>query len=401
MFQSGWSLLGSSGLEGAGDLHRGVAIVFVSGLACSFFIGRDSLRAGEIRWDLVTGLTSSAFVFNLLGVAVLAEFNQTLLKKILGLIFLTFACWQLYLKLSIIYRTRLKKQEEMIQKYEIEEKRRQQQEDREQQHEDEISGASTTSNDGEDGYDSVAIDLPSASSLSSSPPPSIPEESPLESTNVETASFLSNQQSQSDSFVSSQDCETLPPIHESETYTHHEPSSPSSSSASSPPPPPPPSSSSNKTYQSLPTSSPPVITTLEITPIDVTVAAGSNNPNAASTNGTPGGVAASSAGVTVTSPRTVFVWSPALWWSELKRLIHVREFQMSLIAGAASGFCGGAFGTAGPPIMVRETNKQTNHTTNKHTLHHIALIASTWYLTHLSLLLFLSVLFPLVRPSSP
>lgn len=102
IYQTVWTLLGTLGVEGAGDIKDGVALTFIGGVTTALVMAREAYRAGDVRWDLAVGLTPGALLFGLAGTAALTTFNQAALKKSLGILFLLFACWQLYMKCKAI-----------------------------------------------------------------------------------------------------------------------------------------------------------------------------------------------------------------------------------------------------------------------------------------------------------
>ena len=120
IYQTVWTLLGTLGVEGAGNLKDGVAITFIGGLTAAFVMARESYRAKEVRWDLAVGLTPGSLVFTILGTAALTTFNQAALKKSLGILFLLFASWQLYMKCKAIVAEKQKEKFAIIAEHEQE-----------------------------------------------------------------------------------------------------------------------------------------------------------------------------------------------------------------------------------------------------------------------------------------
>src|SRR4051812_11113911 len=86
IFQTIMVVLGHFGLEGAGNLRDGLAIVSICGYTSCLIIGRESYLENNIRWNIVAGLYPGHIIFYFLGTAALVALNQAILKKGLGLL---------------------------------------------------------------------------------------------------------------------------------------------------------------------------------------------------------------------------------------------------------------------------------------------------------------------------
>jgi uncharacterized membrane protein YfcA len=296
IYQTVWTLLGTLGVEGAGDLKDGVAITFIGGVTSAIVMARESYRAKEVRWDLAVGLTPGSLVFTLLGTAALTTFNQAALKKSLGILFLLFASWQLYNKCKAIVAGKQAEKFAIIAEHELAHARRQeiamartrqeiamvQMQQAEQSDQQESSGVLQEPQPLE--HDAADLHLPTDSFLAHSPP-----HAPVE-------------------------CD-VPRTRAGSEVEHF-------------------SNVDDEQKSGLSTAS--SIQLIEVAPngIEAPLPAPSTNPLDDPLSHSP------------------LVCSPALWLAQTRLLLAQREFQWALLAGSAAGFLGGCFGTNGPPIML-------------------------------------------------
>lgn len=317
IFQTLWAILGQSGLEGAGDLKEGVAIVFLCSLTIGILLGRHSLRTGEVKWDIVTGLVPGSLIFNFVGTAALATLNQAALKKGLGMLFLIFACWQLYLKCKTVWSAKKAQHWEWLMEYD----------QRIQQKTKTTTNPMTpliTSIEVQPTHDTVpnepvATFLKPVSSITLSVPHEGECEWPATATPSTVATIAPSLQDYSPmpSHIAGATVESQLSVHSTSTYA-----------------PTPLTVASIELIEVAPEPS-----TLPPSPV---LSPAANLP-------------LSDCGINplaIASPSSTTSLSPSLWWSYLKDLSHQRQFQAALGVGAVAGFLGGCFGTNGPPIMA-------------------------------------------------